>query len=208
MIRASLLVVFVAGCGPEPAPTVPIASSTAPTVSSGSPLERYFPLVEGNIYSYDVDTLSDHPSTGALSAAVSRTGPTAGTFRIGATTRRIQYESDGIVATEPNGDRAYLLKAPLTEGTSWLGAGGGEIRIVDAHATAAVAAGTFVECVVTEEKRAGDFPKNVTTTYCPDVGLVELSIKAPGSVQKATLKQFGPPVNIGPEGVTHTVSPE
>lgn len=208
MIRVSLLLVLVAGCGPEPTATVPTTPPTGPAVSSGSPLERYFPLVEGNIYSYDVDTLSDHPSTGALSATVSRIGPTSGTFRIGATTRRIQYEPDGIVATEPNGDRAYLLKAPLTEGTSWLGAGGGEIRIVNAHAAASVTAGQFVECIVTEEKRAGDFPKNVTTTYCPDVGLVELAIKAPGSLQKASLKQFGPPVNIGPEGVTHTVSPE
>jgi hypothetical protein len=209
MIRVSLLVVCVAGCGPEPGPIVPTAEpSSHPAVSSGSPLERYFPLVDGHVYGYDVDTLSDHPSTGALSAAITRTSPTSGTFRIGSTTRRIQYEEDGIAATEPNGDRAYLLKGPLTEGTTWLGAQGAQIRIANAHASVSVPAGTFVECVVTEEKRFGDFPKDVTTTYCPDVGIVELSIKSQASVQRASLKQFGPPVDLGPEGVTHTVTPE
>ncbi|MFO0614386.1 MAG: hypothetical protein U0414_17495 [Polyangiaceae bacterium] len=211
MIRVSLLALCVAGCGADPgsSASVPTGAPTSSTaVSSGSPLERYFPLVDGHLYSYDVDTLSDHPSTGALSASVSRTGPTTGTFRIGSTTRQIQYEPDGVAATEPSGDRAYLLKAPLVEGTSWLGARGGQIRIVNAHATVAVGAGTFVECVVTEEKRGGDFPKDVTSTYCPDVGLVELSIKSPAAVERASLKQFGPPVNLGPEGVTHTVTPE
>lgn len=213
LIRASLVAALVAGfgagCGPEPVATVPTASPTgSTTASSGSPLERYFPLVNGNIYAYDVETLSDAPSTGALSASVTRQTPTSGTFRIGSTTRRIQYEADGVAATEPSGDRAYLLKAPLTEGTSWLGARGGQIRIVNAHAQVSVLAGTFVECVVTEEKRAGDFPKDVTTTYCPDVGIVELAIKQPGSLQRATLKSFGPPVDLGPEGVTHTVTPE
>lgn len=209
MIRASLFALGLAACGPEPTATVPTTDTTAPIhASSGTPFEKYFPLVQGNIYSYDVETLSDQPSMGALSATVTRTGPTSGTFRIGSTTRTIQYDAEGVAATEPSGDRAYLLKAPLQEGTAWLGARGGQIRIVNAHAAVKVTAGTFVECIVTEEKRAGDLPKDVTTTYCPDVGIVELAIKTTGAMQRATLKAFGPPVDLGPEGVTHTVTPE
>ena len=208
LLARSCAVLVLASCGPEPPASTPSSTPTGVIASSGFPLERYFPLVNGNLYNYEVETLSDAPSIDALHASVTRITPTSGTFRIGATTRRIQYEPDGVAATEPSGDRAYLLKGPLEAGTSWLGAQGGQIRIADVHARVSVPAGTFVECIVTEEKRAGDFPKDVTTTYCPDVGIVELSIKSAGALQKATLKSYGPPVDLGPEGVTHTVTPD
>jgi hypothetical protein len=209
MIRVSLAALLLAACGPEPSSLVPTAVPTGSTgVSSGSPLERYFPLVEGTLFFYDVETLSDHPSNGALSARVNRLSATSGMFKIGATTQKITYEPDGVVATDQGGERTYLLKAPLEKGTKWLGEHGGAVEIVDADAVVSVTAGSFTGCVVTHETRGGDVPKDVTTTYCPDVGIVELSLKSAAMVQRASLRQFGPPVDLGPEGVTHTVSPE
>jgi hypothetical protein len=67
-----------------------------------------------------------------------------------------------------------------------------------------VPAGSFQGCVTTQEERLGDAPIKMVTTYCPEVGIVTLEAQAGSRVERASLKQFGPPVDLGPEGVTRT----
>lgn len=201
---------LAAGCGGAPeAPTQP-GWSRAPDgvkgVSSGSTAERFFPLVDGNAYHYETVTLGDEAvsSGGLLMARVHRSSATSGELRLPTSTRRIEYASDGVVSVGATGERTYVLKEPLARGNAWPGEHGGQTRITATDVSLTVPAGTYAGCVTTEELRGGDAPMRVTTTYCPDVGIVSLEAQAGARVERASLRQYGPPVDIGPEGVTRT----
>ena len=199
------------GCGPEaPAASAP-PGWTQPAdgvkgVSSGSSVEKLFPLVDGNTYSYETVTLDDRASStpGILVARVHRASPTSGELRLPRETRHIEYAADGVVALGQNGARGYVLQAPLAVGKQWLSERGGMTRVTAVDVKVTVPAGTYSGCVTTEELRNGDAPMILNTTYCPDIGITVLSAEAGGKVERATLKTYGPPVDIGPDGMNLT----
>jgi hypothetical protein len=43
--------------------------------------------------------------------------------------------------------------------------------------------------------------------FCPDVGVVALEVVSGMSLERAELKSYAPPVNIGPSGVVTTHRP-
>ena len=209
-VLASSALAILAGCGAPAEVSAGAGWSQKPDgqqgVTSGSAAERFFPLVDGNAYHYETITLGDEAVSagGILMARAHRSSPTTGELRLPSGTRHIEYASDGVVSTSAAGVRTYVLKVPLALGSVWPGEHGGQTRITAVDVALTVPAGSYRGCVTTEELRGGDSPMRVTTTYCPDVGIVALEAQAGSRVERASLKQYGPPVDIGPEGVTRT----
>ena len=192
-----LVALLLAGCGsstPPPDPT----PAPKPPVSSGLTVERWFPLVDGHIYQYT--THDNEGAEGLLVTRASRSGATTGALLTGNGQKAFQYVADGVQLLAAHGN-FYVLKQPIAVGTSWRGQHGGQVEITAVSTSVQVPAGNFSGCAVTKESRGGDVPLSVTTTYCPDVGIVLLEAQSGGRSERAALRSYGPPVNLGPDGV-------
>lgn len=202
----SAVVVAIAALGCGSAPTGPKTGWQADAsgmkgAASGSEAERFFPMVDGNIYSYRTAHLGDDGSeAGVLMMKVHRDSPTSGELRKPASSQRFEYGPVGIATTTKTGNPAYLFKWPLTPEARWLGPQGGESRLGSKDVTITTPAGTFSGCLAIIEERRGDLPTRVTTTVCPDVGIVSLEVSSGGAVERAELVYYGAPMDVGPEG--------
>ncbi|TKD13148.1 hypothetical protein [Polyangium fumosum] len=194
-----------AACGPatpEPRPSFTTPGEGVVDVSSGTPIERYFPIVHGNLWHYE--TTSDDGARGLLLVRARRTSAFEGELVTPKGARRVAFTSEGVALL---GRSVYVLRAPVVVGMSWTGEHGGGTRIVAVGQSVTVPAGRFEGCVVTVEERGGDVPVRYTTTFCPDVGITVLDVEARVGHERAELRSYGPPVNIGPEGTSVTTTP-
>ena len=146
-------------------------AQSATDAGEGIDPARLYPLQEGNVWSYDVDTGIEK---------------VLGTFRVvEAQGARASVEVNGgvdtlVYETTPEGIRradqeAWVLKRPLVVGARWPAPGGRQAEVLSVDARVEVFAGTFEGCV---EVRESDARQQVTTTYCPDVGPVVLTTEA------------------------------
>jgi hypothetical protein len=92
------------------------------------------------------------------------------------------------------------LKLPLRKGQTWPGPSG-PVRVTDAHIGIQVEAGSYTDCVQTEEQTQATVEIRTTrSVYCPNVGLVSLEVVADsGGVltrETAKLRYFGPKIDI------------
>jgi hypothetical protein len=202
-IASSLFAFAACGAGDEvnhPTTTLWIEPAAgAQNVSSSSPFEKFFPLVDGNVYAYQ--TLNEMNATGALMARVHRTDATHGELQYPNGSKRFSIVPDGITVELPSGTR-YVLRAPLQEGTSWQGEHDGRSRILKVNAEIETLAGKFSGCVQTLEERLGDTPVRYATTFCPGVGVVLVEAATGVNLERAELKSYGEPQAVGPDGVT------
>lgn len=177
---------LLAACGSNPPPA---AREAARASSSGTAAERYFPLEDGRLYHY---VTNDGGESGMLVARVHRADATHGELRLSNTQKRFVYGPAG-VAYEGG---ATILANPPTEGASWPGEHGGTTTLTSLDVSVTVPAGTFDGCARTVEQ-GGRVPDAVyTTTYCPDVGMVLLEVRAADAVARAELKSYGAPVDL------------
>ncbi|MEJ7732406.1 MAG: hypothetical protein WKG00_24775 [Polyangiaceae bacterium] len=172
--------------------------------SSGTDLERYFPLVDGNIYHYVTE--GDGGSEGLLVARAARTDARRGELRFPSGAKRFEYASDGVKVMGGTGS-AYVLKAPLRDGATWVGEHGGTTTVLSADAMIETRAGRFTGCVQTLEEKRGDTPAKYATTFCPGTGIVVLEVASGAGLERAELKSYGPPIDLGPDGLTRTQQP-
>ncbi|MFO0550396.1 MAG: hypothetical protein U0271_18520 [Polyangiaceae bacterium] len=202
-IAASSLVLVLAACGGTSETSQHPTQKPTAHVSSGTELERFFPLVDGNIYHYKTELLVEGPAepAGTLIVKVRRTSPTQGQL-LRPTAQDFSYASNGIATTTKSGAPAFLMKWPIDSSQTWLGPQGGQTRYDNVNATINTPAGTFQGCVVTIETRGGDLPVRVATTLCPTVGIVALEVQQAGAVERAELVYYGEPIDIGPDGLT------
>src|SRR5688500_3528634 len=86
----------------------PATPSDAPKLASGSPVESYFPLEQGKLYTY---ATREGAENGTVTFKVERGDATHGKLVVvgSQSAKRFVYEKDG-VAYEGG---AYILKAPL-----------------------------------------------------------------------------------------------
>jgi hypothetical protein len=175
-------------------------------VSSGTEAERYFPLVDGNIYHYRTESFGDAPTVeeGVLMTKVHRISASHGELRTPSGNRKFELSAEGVVTWTKAGDRAFILKTPVAPGQTWLGEHGGETRVSATNVKVTVPAGTYDGCVTTLEERLGDKAVRVTTTFCPAVGVVALEASSGARVERAQLAYYGPPIDLGPEGSRRT----
>lgn len=199
---AGAAVFSAAACSPA-APTSNTASkffvdpSGASGVTSDTPVERYFPLVDGTVYSYVTETAEG--DRGLLIARVHRTDATHGELIFPTGTKRFELSPAG-VRILPSGN--FVLATPLAVGNTFRGQNGGRARIEDMAVVIDVRAGSFQGCMRVVEERGGDRPARFATTYCPDVGIVSLEAQAGTVYERAELQSAGPAVNLEKDGVT------
>jgi hypothetical protein len=179
------------GGGAEPATA---GAPRGPSPTSGTELERWFPLVDGHVLRYV--TTRDEGGSGVLVGKVERSEATRGALRFGTRVTRFEYTAEGI----RTGDGRWVLKAPLVPGASWPGENGGESRVAAVDEVVTVPAGRFAGCIRTSEQRGGDRAARFEKVFCPDVGLVVLEATDGSTVERAELAGFGPAVDLGASG--------
>ncbi|KYF60558.1 hypothetical protein [Sorangium cellulosum] len=197
------LALALLGCGGAPGAAQPTAWNAAPDgqegASSGTQAERYFPLIDGHVYHYV--TLSDGGEQGMLVARVHRADERRGELRFPSGVKRFEFTAEGVLRSDAG---VFVLKAPIAPGTTWTGEHGGRARITAVDAAVEVPAGRFTGCVQTVEERLGDSPARYVSTFCPDVGVVAIEAESGASHEKAVLKSYAPPFDMGPDGVRRT----
>jgi hypothetical protein len=172
-------------------------------VDAHSELERFFPLQDGTVFSYET-TSEGTAGHGTLIVQISRPRKGRADLRMGSRTERLELAPDAIAYVQGG----FLLKAPLASGTTWKGKSG-TVKITGTDESAKVPAGQFEGCLRTvEESRDSTFTRSVSSLYCPHVGLVSVDVEASTpeghARETAVLKSFGPRVDVGPEDVTTT----
>jgi hypothetical protein len=130
--------------------------------------QRLYPLALGSAWSYDVET-GEGESVLAITKVTEAGEGFAGVVG-GEGLRRYELRPDGVFQPELGG---YLLRAPIALNAHW-DAGRGVTATVAALGIAIeTAAGRFTGCATVREEGAASGAV-VNTTYCPDVGPVEV----------------------------------
>lgn len=187
--------------GPNPAPTVNASEPGPNTLSS-----RLFPLEDRHIYQYVTES---DDGQGLLMTRVRRLDARNGELLTSGGAKAFEYANDGVILKRPGMQPVYVLKEPITVGQEWRGENGGTVQVVAVDAKVTVPAGPFEGCVKTLEERGGDRPMRVATTFCPNTGIVLLEVASGAAAERAALKSYGPPVDLGPDGVKKIpVSPD
>lgn len=167
------------------------AAAAAGPAANASEVERFLPLKADTVFSYHA-WLPESTTPELLILQVERPTRTHANLRSGSSVKRIELVADGARLVTGG----YLLKAPLTEGADWAGPAG-RVRITAVEREVSVAAGRFVGCLeTTESDTRGASPRTISTTYCPDVGIVQFSVEADGRQERFELRSFGPRVDI------------
>lgn len=201
ILRPLLLAAALTACagGPPPAASSPwlVPSEGQKDVASGTALERFFPLVDGMVYTYK--TFNEVGEEGILIARVYRTDAKHGELRFGSGSKSFEFAPDGVVLKGRGGD-AYVLKDPLEVGKTWRGEHGGNTRVLSVTASAETATGHQDGCVQTLEERLGDKPIRYATVFCPGLGVVSLEVATGANYERAELKTYAPPMRMRPDG--------
>lgn len=172
-------------------------------VTSNTPVERYFPLIDGTIYSYR--TTAEDGDVGLLVLRARRVDSTHGELLYkNGRRKRFAYTSGG-VAIEPSFN--LVLASPVQEGATFRGQNGCPARIDGVGVVIDVKAGSYRDCVRVVELCSGDRKIRYTTTLCPDVGIVVMDAEAGTNFDHAELQSMGPPIDIT-DGTTVIPVPE
>jgi hypothetical protein len=130
-----------------------------------APLNLY-PLREGHVWSYNVDTGTDLPTL-TITRVVAHIGS------------RVEVSSGGdavVYELRPDGifrpmSETWLLKAPVREGATWPSAQGMVARVASTTESVETPSGSYTDCVRVEEQ-GGEADRLVNTVYCPGIGPV------------------------------------
>ena len=180
-----VLVPILAGCGSAPSVAEEVRSTPK---SSGSLAERYFPIVDGNIYSFA--TKDAALGDGLLTMKAHRTDALHGELIVGAAVKSFVY-SPNAVSYESG---ATVLTAPFEKGTSWEGEHGCPCTIAETGMKVELLERTASDCLETSEVcRAG---ATYRTTFCPNIGITRLVVERGKDRAVVHLRSYGPPVNL------------
>lgn len=153
------LLALVVGCGAAQTPQ-----------SANRTIRDYFPSAMDTIWSFDIDAgVGEPPVLGSLS--VTEVDGNAFVLSNNGEERPKRYEwrEGDLYHVDADG---WLLRGPIAVGTEWAAPGGRRGRITSIDARSETNAGNFSGCVVVEERGGAD-GREITTTYCPDVGMAE-----------------------------------
>lgn len=186
MKRACLLLPLIAtlSCGgsqPHPKDAARVAG-----------VERFFPLVDGTIYTYQ--SVTDH-GPDMFMVRVRRVGPDTAQLLTGSSVRSLSIKADSI----HRAGGGFVLQAPLSKGSSWRG-DRGTVRILEDDHQVTVPAGSFKGCLLTVEEIGGDARGRISTSFCPEVGIVRMIVEewrgADQVSETVELRAFGPPTDL------------
>lgn len=160
-----------------------------------SSVERYFPLRDNTVYSYS--TVDENTGEkGLLIMQISRPRPDFAKLKTGNKTHHLNITEAGVEVVTGG----FLLRSPLQMNATWRGPSG-KIWVSAVDKSVQVEAGSFSGCVETvEEAQSASMVRSVTTVYCPDVGIVTLTVEANSAgefaAERAELRSYGPRVDI------------
>jgi hypothetical protein len=195
---------LLSGCGATEGPAAVakspwlIPGTGQQNAASGSSAEHYFPLVDGMVYTYT--TVNEVGEEGILVARVHRADPFHGELRFPTGAKAFELAPDGVVWHGRGGETSYVIKLPLKVGTTWRGEHGGQSRILNSEAIIDTPAGHYENCIQTLEERLGDRPTRYSTTFCPDVGVVQIEVATGANYERAALKSYAPPLRMREDG--------
>jgi hypothetical protein len=152
----AVLWLLACASSPKPAPTAELTPA------------RLYPMAPGSAWSYDVDA-GDGTAVLAITRVTSAGGGRA-VVQGGEGAMHYELRADGIYREDRGG---YLLQAPLRAGASWSSGGGLTAEIAAMDAAIETPAGQFRGCVEVVE-RGAPTGAVISTTYCPDVGPVQV----------------------------------
>jgi hypothetical protein len=204
-LTAAALCLLLTACSGATEGTAAVAASpwltpgTGQNAVSGSSIERFFPLVDGMVYTYL--TVNEVGGQGLLVARVHRGDAYHGELRFPSGAKVFELAPDGVMVRPRGGEASYVLKMPLQVGTSWRGEHGGQSRILNASALIDTPAGHYEGCVQTLEERLGDTPTRYSTTFCPEVGVVQIEVATGANYERAALKSYAPPMRMREDGL-------
>lgn len=158
-----LALAMVTGCGQ------PGHAEDASDVDRLAPANLY-PLAQGNIWTYDIDTETGLPSLGIM-RVVSAQGSSFVVQQDGAD-RPLRYElrPDGIYRTDFD---VYLLRAPIAVGAQWPAPSGRTARVTSLSEAIDTSEGRLEGCVRVDEE-GGEAQRFISTTFCPGVGIARM----------------------------------
>jgi hypothetical protein len=193
---AVVVAVAVVGCGSSRG----AASSPQEAALPESPVSRFLPLVDGNIWAFDAED-DENGGKGMFVTRVRRLPGPRFSLMSSQGSHVLEVRADGIVRED---SKAYVLRAPLSAGAAWPGENGATVHVSALDRIVEIPAGKFVGCVETIEeitpKPGKSPPRRVTTTYCPDVGIALIHAEAwEGGAhlgERATLRSFGKPAEL------------
>jgi hypothetical protein len=144
-------------------------TGTGQGTSADAPLTaaRLFPMIQGAVWSYHIDTGTALPALGIL-RVVGATGQTASLAPDGGQETHYERVPEGIRIA---GTDEWVLHEPIAVGTEWTGRGARRARIAEMDVAIELPAGEFTRCVKVEEIGAEN-RIDQSTVYCPDVGPV------------------------------------
>jgi len=144
-------------------------------VDDASDVDRFapanlYPLADGNIWTYDIDTETGLPTLGVM-RVVSAAGNRFVVQQDGGS-RPLNYElrPDGIFRLDFD---VYLLKAPIAMGAEWPAPSGRTARVTSVTERVDTAEGTLEGCVRVDEE-GGEADRFISTTFCPGVGIARM----------------------------------
>lgn len=174
----------------SPSARAPLTEGAA-AAAHQSEVERYLPLTDDTVFTYAV-WLPESVEPEQLILQVERRSKGRANLRSGSSVKRLELVADGIRLVTGG----YLLKAPLGLGAGFAGPTG-RVRVTAVEQNVSVPAGTFVGCVETTEAGVqGPSSRAIVTTYCPEVGIVKLSVDDGERRERFELKAFGPYIRI------------
>ena len=204
LLPACALALLLAGCGGAKEGAAAAAESPWLTpgngqenAKSGTRAERFFPLLDGMVYTYA--TINEVGEPGLLVARVHRTDQFHGELRYPSGAKSFSLMPDGVMVNS-HGTDSYVLKLPLLATTTWRGEHGGQSKILDTNVSVDTPAGHYDGCVRTLEERMGDRPTRYSTTFCPEVGVVQIEVATGVNYERATLKSYAPPMRMREDG--------
>jgi len=164
-ISFGLVLVLALGLGCGPSAHVDDASDVdrlAPT--------NLYPLANGNIWTYDIDTETGLPTLGIM--RVVEGDGTRFVVQQDGGSRPLHYEvrPDGIFRTDFD---VYLLRALICVVAEWPAPSGRTARVSSITERVDTAEGTLEGCVKVEEE-GGDADRFISTTFCPGVGIARM----------------------------------
>ena len=171
-----LLALLLAACGGAQTP----GGGDEPLTAA-----RLYPLAEGNVWSYDVET-GVGPPVLAISRVIGERGEVFEVRNDGGDAIEYERRPEGLWRVE---SETWLLRGPIEVGTEWASANGRTARIRSVDERVEVAAGTFEGCVRVDEAGGGD-GRGIFTIYCPDVGpvVLETGLQAELSGMRASVR--------------------
>lgn len=191
-VGVAVTTVALLRCASPPPPAAAPAAPDPPVVTDA---ERFMPLKDDTVFSYD--TLSENTGErGLLIMRVTRPRQNRADLEVAGRAERLEVVPDGIRSLTGG----YVLKTPLGLGSTWKGRGG-QVRVTQVELKVEVEAGRFTGCVETvEEARAATAEKQTTSVFCPGVGLVSLEVEAISDSgyarERAVLRSFGRRVDV------------